>query len=143
VISEVSVSRLALGPATGLAAFLLLTGGRLPWARPRTLGRAMLARWLGVAASAGLEEVIWRGIGLGGLQACLGPWPALALSSVAFALWHWPTLGDRCVVHVITGAAFGGAFLAGGIAASMLAHALYNMLVDWAVHAERARLRGP
>jgi membrane protease YdiL (CAAX protease family) len=143
VISEVAVTRLALGPATGLATFVLLTGGRLPWARPRSLGRAMLVRWLGLAASAGLEEAIWRGIGLGGLQALIGPWPALALSSVAFALWHWPTLGDRCAVHVVTGAAFGGAFLAGGIAAAMLAHALYNLLVDWAVHAEHARLRGP
>jgi membrane protease YdiL (CAAX protease family) len=103
----------------------------------------MVVRWFALGAIAGLEEVAWRGVVLGGLMVILGQWPALAVSSGAFAMWHWSSLRARSAVHLVTGAAFGGAFLAGGLAAAMLSHALYNLLVDWAVHAERARLRGP
>ena len=138
-----SLSRAAIGPVTGAATFLLLTGGRLPRSLPRPLGRAMAARWLTLGATAGLEEVVWRGVVLGGLLTVVGPLPALAGSSAGFAIWHWPSLRSRCAVHLVTGAAFGSAFLVGGLIAAMLAHALYNLLVDWAVHAERARLRGP
>lgn len=138
-----SLSRAAVGPVSGAAAFLLLTGGRIPRALPRPLGRATVARWLALGAVAGLEEVVWRGLVLGGLLVLVGPWAALGASSAGFAVWHWPSLRGWCAVHLVTGAAFGCAFLAGGLAAAMLGHALYNILVDWAVHAERARLRGP
>jgi membrane protease YdiL (CAAX protease family) len=103
----------------------------------------MAVRWLRIALGAGLEEIVWRGICLGGLALVVGPLPALAVSSAAFAVWHWPSLRGRCAVHLVTGAAFGAAFLLGGLAAAIVAHVLYNLLVDWAVHAERARLRGP
>jgi membrane protease YdiL (CAAX protease family) len=132
-----------IGPVIGVATFLSLTGGHIPLALPRPLGRALLVRWLGLGARAGLEEVVWRGIVLGGLRVLVGPWPALAASSTGFALWHWPSLRGRCIVHLVTGVAFGAAFLAGGLVAAVLAHASYNLLVDWAVRAERARLRGP
>ena len=89
---------------------------------PRPLGREMLVRWLMLAVLAGLEEVLWRGVVLGGLQPFVGSIPALGVSSLAFAIWHRRSLGARCAVHVVTGGAFGGAFLAGGIAAAMLAH---------------------
>jgi membrane protease YdiL (CAAX protease family) len=138
-----ALTRAALGPAAGAVTFLLLTGGRFPRALPRPVGRAMLVRWLRLGATAGLEEVVWRGAVMGGLVFLLGPWLALAASSAAFAIWHWSSLRGWCAVHLVTGAAFGGALLAGGLAAAMLAHALYNLLVDWAVHAEHARLRGP
>ena len=101
----------------------------------------MVARWVGLAARSGFEEVVWRGIVLGGLLRPIGPAGALVVSSLAFALWHRRTLGCRCVVHLVTGVAFGAAFLAGGLAAAIVAHAVYNLLVDWSVHAERARLR--
>lgn len=143
MIGGVAVSRLALGPASGAAAFLLLAGGRFPLGRPRPLGRSTLVRWVRLAAAAALEEVVWRGMLLGGLLLVVRPWVALAVSSIAFALWHWPSLRRGCVVHVVTGAAFGGAFLAAGLPAAILAHTLYNLLVDWAVHAEPSRLRGP
>ena len=143
MIAEPALAPMALGPATGVGAFVLLAGGRFPLACPRPLGRAMLIRWLVLAAGAGLEEVAWRGVVLAGLQLFVGPWPALGASSLGFAIWHWPSLRARCSVHLVTGAAFGGAFLTGGIAAAVLAHVFYNVLVDWAVHAERARLRGP
>ena len=137
-----ALSRAALGPVTGAATFLLLTGGRIPRKLPRPFGRAMAARWLSLGAAAGLEEIVWRGVVLGSLLVVVGPWAALGVSSAAFAMWHWPALRGRCAVHLVTGAAFGCAFLAGGLAAAMLGHALYNLLVDWAVHAERARLPG-
>jgi membrane protease YdiL (CAAX protease family) len=137
------VPRLAIGLLAGAAVFVLLTGGRLPRAHPRVPGHALALRWLGLGAGAGLEELMWRGLILGGLVAAVGPAAGLALSSAGFALWHRPSLGRRCSVHLVTGASFGTAFLAGGLAAAVLAHGIYNILVDWAVHAERARLRGP
>ena len=143
VIGDVAVSRLALGPASGAAVFLLLAGGRIPPGRPRPLGRPILIRWVRLTVAAGLEEVVWRGMLLGALLLVVGPWAALAVSSATFALWHWPSLRRGCAVHVVTGAAFGGAFLLAGVLAAILAHALYNLLVDWAVHAEPSRLRGP
>jgi membrane protease YdiL (CAAX protease family) len=134
---------MALGPVAGVGTFVLLAGARFPSACPRPLGRATLVRWLMLSARAGLEEVAWRGIVLGGLLLFVGPWPALGVSSLAFAIWHWSSLRGRCLLHVVTGAAFGGVFLAAGIVAAILAHASYNVLVDWAVHAERVRLRDP
>ena len=135
--------RVAVGPVAGAGAFLLLSGGRFPLSLPPPFGRAMVVRWVALGAAACLEEVVWRGMVLGGLLTRVGLWPALAVSSVGFAAWHWPSLRGRCAVHLVTGAAFGCAFLAGGLVAAMLGHALYNLLVDWAVHAERARVRGP
>jgi membrane protease YdiL (CAAX protease family) len=134
---------MALGPVTGVAVFVTLAGGRFPLALPRPLGRAILVRWLMLAVLAGLEEVIWRGVVLGGLEPVVGPIPALGISSLGFAAWHWPSLGPRSAVHMVTGGAFGGVFLVGGIAAATIAHTLYNLLVDWAVHAERVRLHAP
>ncbi len=139
----VSLTSLAVGPAVGAATFLLLTGGSLPLALPRPLGWAMATCWLNLGAIAAFEEIVWRGVVLGGLLILFGPWAALGVSSAGFAVWHWPSLRGRCAIHVITGAAFGAAFLAAGLLAAMLGHALYNVLVDWAVRAERARLRGP
>ena len=138
-----ALSELTIGPVTGLAIFLSLTGGHIPLALPRPLGRAMLVRWLGLGTAAGLEEVVWRGIALGGLRVLVGPWAASVASSAGFALWHWPSLRGRCAVHLVTGAAFGAAFLVSGLTAAIVAHALYNVLVDWAVRAERVRPRGP
>jgi uncharacterized protein len=103
----------------------------------------MVVRWFALGATACLEEVVWRGIVLGSLLILVGPWPALVASSVGFAAWHLPSLRGRCAVHLVTGVAFGGAFLVGGLFAAMLAHALYNLLVDWAVHAEHVRVRSP
>ena len=140
---DLGLSRVAVGPVAGAGAFLLLAGGRFPISLPRPFGRAMVVRWLALGATACLEEVVWRGFGLGGLLILVGPWPALAVSSAGFAAWHWPSLRGRSAVHLVTGTAFGCAFLLGGLVAATLGHALYNLLVDWAVHAERARVRSP
>ena len=134
------VPRLAVGPLAGAAVFVLLAGGRVPRLGSVAGGRRLVRRWLGLGLGAGLEEAVWRGLVLGGLAAALGPLAGLALSSAGFALWHHRAVGWRCGVHLVTGAGFGTAFLAGGLAAAVLAHAVYNVLVDWAVHAERVRL---
>jgi len=135
--------RAGVGGFSGAAAFLLLAGGRVPLALPRPLGWPKVVRWLNLGAVAGFEEIVWRGVVLGGLLLVVGPWTALGVSSAGFAVCHWPVLRGRCAIHIVTGAAFGAAYLAAGLIAAMLGHALYNVLVDWSVAAERARLRGP
>jgi membrane protease YdiL (CAAX protease family) len=132
------VAELAIGPASGVALFVVLTGGRLPPVRLPGRGRALVLRWLWLASRATLEELLWRGLVLAGLALALGPIAALALSAAGFAVWHGRSLGRRCVVHVVSGVAFGGAFLLAGLGAAVLAHGTYNLLVDWAVHAEGA-----
>lgn len=140
-MTTTTVSRLAVGLLAGTALFVFLAR-----ARPRSPARldARLAvRVLVLALWAALEELIWRGLVLGGLAGSIGPLAALVLSSAGFAVWHRPRLGSRCAVHVLTGGGFGAAFLAGGLAASILAHWSYNVLVDVAVEAARAPARGP
>jgi membrane protease YdiL (CAAX protease family) len=127
------------GPLCGVALFLALTGGRLPHARPCARPRALTLRWLTLGVLAAFEEVVWRGLALSGLALALGTAAALALSSAGFAIWHAAELGRRCAIHLVTGLGFGGAFLVGGLGAAIVAHATYNVLVDWAVHAERTR----
>ena len=134
---------MAVGPITGASTFLLLSGGHFPRTLPQPFGRAMAVRWLTLGTTAALEEVFWRGVVLGGLRLLVGPLPALAASSAGFAIWHWSSLRWRCAVHFLTGTAFGAAFLVGGLLPAVIAHAFYNLLVDWAVQAERARVRSP
>jgi membrane protease YdiL (CAAX protease family) len=128
----------ASGPLCGAALFVVLTGGRIPRARISASAHALALRWAWLGVAAALEELVWRGLVLPVLAAPLGTAAALAISAAAFALWHRAALGRRCGVHVLTGLGFGGAFVLGGLAAAMLAHAVYNVLVDWAVHAHRA-----
>jgi membrane protease YdiL (CAAX protease family) len=135
--------RTGLGMLFGAAAFLLLTGGRVPLALPRPFGWTTVVRGLNLGATAAFEEIVWRGVVLGGLLILVGSWPALGLSTAGFALSHWSSLRGRCAIHAVTGAAFGAAFLVAGLLAAILGHALYNVLVDWAVATQRARLRGP
>jgi membrane protease YdiL (CAAX protease family) len=130
---------LTSGPVCGATLFVALSGGRLPRARPAGRFRALALRWTWIGSLAALEELVWRGIALAWLALALGPIVALLLTSVGFALWHRPRLGRRCAVHVVTGAAFGTAFLVGGLVSAVLAHAIYNVLVDWAVQAEQTR----
>lgn len=132
------------GPGVGGALFTALAGGSVPRPRiPRSRAPAVAARWAYLAAAAAFEELLWRGLALAGLALVVGPLPALAVSSAGFAVWHRRSFGRRCAVHLITGFAFGAAFLTGGLVAAILAHAVYNVLVDLAVQSQRACLRGP
>lgn len=128
----------ASGPLCGAVLFAALARGRLPRGHLSARRRTLALRWLWLGALAGLEELVWRGLALAGLALTLGPVAALVVSSIGFAAWHAPELGRRSAVHAVTGFGFGSAFLVGGIAAAVLAHAIYNVLVDWAVHVERS-----
>ena len=76
-----------------------------------------------VAAAA--EEVVWRRVVLGELLRA-GPLAALAGSTLGFALVH----RTRQSLHLGTGAAFGGLYLAtGALAASIAAHWAYNVFL--------------
>lgn len=127
--------RLVSGPAIGAGLFLLLAR-RLPPLPRRRVG-LLGVRAAYVFAAAAFEELVWRGVGLGVFVRLLGPGSALVLTSVAFALRHRRPRGLRRVVHLVTGLGFGAAFLGGGLAAAVLAHAFYNVLVDITVQGER------
>jgi membrane protease YdiL (CAAX protease family) len=136
-MSELDV---ASGSLCGAALFVTLAGGRVPLSRPAGSSRALALRWVWLGGRAGLEELVWRGLVLAGLAVAIGAVPALLVSSAGFALWHRRSLGRRCAVHVLTGLMFGATFLVAGLGAATLAHGVYNVLVDWAVHADRGRL---
>jgi membrane protease YdiL (CAAX protease family) len=123
----------AIGLAIGFGLFVLLAGA------PRAPGelRGTSVRVAYLTAGAALEELLWRGLGLATLVPPLGAVAALSVTSAGFALSHTRLLGRRCVVHLLTGAGFGSAFLVAGLPAAVAAHAGYNVLVDLGVRAER------
>ena len=130
-----------LGAAAAVMLFSALAGR--PPVRPRVprIRAGPLALRLALlAARSTAEEVVWRWLVLGSLAATLG-WPvALAVSTAGFALAHAGWQGARGVaVHLVTGATFGAVFLCtGSLAAAVLAHAGYNVLVALAVETERS-----
>jgi membrane protease YdiL (CAAX protease family) len=129
-----SPAAVVVGASVGLILFIALAG--TPHL-PRTRLRVTVVRAAYLAAAAAFEEILWRGLALGALLPRIGPVAALAATSVGFALWHVRSLGRRSAYHGITGCSFGAAFLYGGVAAAIPAHALYNVLVDLAVQAEQ------
>jgi ABC-2 type transport system ATP-binding protein len=153
------------GALAGLGLVVVLAGLRLPWRTPSgdeaTLapgppcgaeGRRRLrpASLLGAGAllllTSASEEVIWRGLVLSVLSEPLGTAGAYAVSTAGFALAHRE---PRSVcVHLVTGAAFGGVYLAtGSLLAAIVAHGLYNLSVllavasAWRLHPASAGFR--
>lgn len=125
---------IVVGTCVGLALFIALAGTpRLH----RSQLHVALVRSVYLAVAAAFEEVLWRGLALGALLPRIGPAAALATTGAGFALWHVRSLGRRSALHVVTGCSFGAAFLYGGLAAAIPAHAVYNVFVDLAVQAER------
>jgi len=111
---------IVLGAIVGTALFLSL-GGRGP--RPAALRPATAAV---LVLAAGAEEVVWRWFALGELAARAGALPALAATTVLFALAHRPSAAQQ----LVTGAAFGLVYLGtGALAGAWCAHAAYNLLV--------------
>ena len=90
-------------------------------ARSRFAARAVLA----VVMAAG-EEAVWRHGVQGALIRPFGPAGALAAAAAGFGLVHGPGLRRRAL-HGATGAAFGAAYLAGGLGAAAACHAAYNV----------------
>jgi membrane protease YdiL (CAAX protease family) len=116
---------LAAGAIAGALLFLgaARRGPRLPSARA---GLPVLVAKQGVLGLwAANEEIVWRRVVLGELLP-VGALAAVAVSSLGFALAH----RRRRLLHLSTGACFGGVYLAtGSLGASVAAHWLYNVLV--------------
>jgi ABC-2 type transport system ATP-binding protein len=128
-----------IGAITGAALYATLSGGAIGVAGLRR-GRAfpIIARSAYLAARSAYEEAIWRGILLSLLLSVSAAGPALAVNTAAFALSHVRSQGRRMLVHLGTGATFGGLFYASGsLAAAILAHATYNILIGLTVEAHR------
>jgi membrane protease YdiL (CAAX protease family) len=116
----------AAGAATGGLLFLILARSRPRFGSSTMPVAALAARWgiLGLLATG--EEIVWRRVALGELLFG-GPAAALAATTLGFALAH----RSRPALHLLTGGTFGGLYLAtGGLAASIVAHWVYNVLVS-------------
>ncbi len=131
----VSRPALAAGPAIGVALFVLLARER-PRLPPPPLA-VVAARATYLVGAAAYEELLWRGLALALTALWIGPVAALVATSVGFGIRHRRPDERGGLLHTATGLGFGTAFLLGGIAAAILAHVSYNLLVDAAVRAER------
>lgn len=123
------------GAAVGLGAagfsFALLAGFRRPPPlRGTVVARAVTLAMPSVAATALVEEVIWRYGVLGVLRIALGTAVAAWASTFGFAAVHAPHGGRAARAALVTGAAFAAVYLiTGRLVAAVLAHAVYNLLV--------------
>ena len=122
---------IVVGGVLGSAAFLALARATVPAAAIAAAPRGrLLARSVILTLGSLREEAIWRGLVLGFLAGPLGRLGALAVSTVMFAAAHVHGQGRSAKSHLVTGLAFGLAYVATGrLAAAMVAHASYNILV--------------
>jgi len=128
------VASCAVGAAAGLALFAVASRRRPRLAAARGRGTLLLGRFAVLGLWAANEEVVWRRLALGELLPA-GVVPALALSTIGFALLH----GARRPLHLATGGAFGAVYVAtGALAACIAAHWTYNAFVGALVDRSRA-----
>jgi membrane protease YdiL (CAAX protease family) len=125
---------LLTGVVSGVLLYLAVARRR-PYIPPRVPAAVAACGVLVVAASS--EEIVWRRVVLGELLRA-GPLVAAAGSTLGFALAH----RTRQYLHLGTGAAFAGIYLAtGALAAAVAAHWAYNVLL--LTLAERTRREAP
>jgi len=116
------LAAVAGGMLAGIAMYLAVARRR-PYVPPPV--PAALAACAVLVMAAASEEVIWRRVVLGELLR-LGPAAAVAGSTLGFALVH----RTRQLLHLGTGAAFGGLYMVtGALLASIAAHSAYNVLL--------------
>jgi membrane protease YdiL (CAAX protease family) len=116
------LAAVAAGMLAGLVLYLAVARRR-PYVLPPFPAALVACAVLLVAAAS--EEVVWRRVVLGELLR-VGPAAAVAGSTLGFALVH----RTRQLLHLGTGAAFGGLYLVtGALAASIAAHSAYNVLL--------------
>lgn len=122
---------LLLGVLAGAGLFAAVSRRPPLLRRSRTaVGTVWRHALLGLSAAA--EELVWRRALLGELLP-LGPAVALAVSSAGFAAAH----RRRRLLHLGTGAVFGGVYLATGLLlAGIAAHWAYNVFVAALVQRE-------
>jgi ABC-2 type transport system ATP-binding protein len=133
-------------PGAVLAGALLFAALSRGWIPIRVFRReraaALAARGGYLVLRSAVEEIVWRGLGIGVLAPLIGTAPALALTTIGFAASHLPKLGRSSVTHLLTGGVFGALYLlGGGLAAPIAAHATYNLLIAFALEARRPRAR--
>ena len=92
---------------------------------------ASLSAGLVVGVAGAGEEALWRGFVLGRLVSAIGFAGAVILSTIGFALSHFPAQRLRGVRFQLgTGLVFGTLYATtGSLVASMSAHGVYNVLV--------------
>jgi membrane protease YdiL (CAAX protease family) len=140
------VPAIALGLVAGICLLVILAGRLPPRPRfPRSRLPALGARACVLAIASVAEELIWRVVALGALVPALGNWLALGVTAAGFAVSHAGSGRRAVAVHLVTGSAFGGVYLAtASFAAAVTAHASYNLGALLAVESdpgERARGR--
>jgi len=112
-----------LGVPLGVLLFCLLARARPRLPRSGELTRAQFGFLL---AWAWVEEMVWRRLLLAAVALVAGLAIGLVAATALFAFAH---AGGRAS-HLLTGAAFGTAFVATGrLAAAVATHAVYNVLV--------------
>ncbi|HLM35937.1 MAG TPA: CPBP family intramembrane glutamic endopeptidase [Gaiellaceae bacterium] len=124
------------GAAAGLALFVAVARRRASPLRAAPTPAATLAF---LALFALNEEVIWRRLVLGETLRG-GAVAGVAVSTIAFALMH----RVRRATHLVTGAVFGCTYVfTGSLAASVVAHWTYNVLVAAVLPRARAPAEAP
>ena len=121
---------LVVGCGLGAGAFLVLARRRI---RAEALAhvprRRLIARSIALAARSAQEEAVWRALVLGILVGPLGRLGALASSTVLFTCAHAGRQRGAARAHLVTGSAFGVAYLVTArLVAAVAAHAVYNVL---------------
>jgi membrane protease YdiL (CAAX protease family) len=112
-----------LGGSLGILLFLALARARPSLPRGDELTSAQLIFLLGWAW---VEETVWRRLLLASFAVVGGVAIGLVVATALFAFAH----RRGRATHLLTGAAFGGAFVATGrLGAAVASHAVYNLLV--------------
>lgn len=105
-----------------------------PFARPVGLRPEPFAAWaLVTCAVAVAEETLLRGALFNAIESAAGVWPAILISSIAFALMHVPFYGWS-VVPIDLGAGLvlcGLRLITNGVSAPAIAHALADLATWW------------
>lgn len=98
------------------------------WSRRDSTRSSFFVLW------AGVEETLWRRLTLGGVALHAGWLVGLITATVGFAVTH----RLEKLSHLVTGFAFGAIYLVTGqLLASIVMHAVYNVLLDRALHPPR------
>jgi ABC-2 type transport system ATP-binding protein len=124
--------------AGGVLVPLLALTPRIPLRPKRGRARLLLAAGAVLAIGSACEEIVWRWAVMGTLAQTWGIGWAYLASTAGFALSHGS--GRAIAVHLLTGATFGGVYIAtGSLASCIAAHVAYNLLVLLAVEGGRCK----
>jgi membrane protease YdiL (CAAX protease family) len=123
LVVGLALARWPFGPLVCIRQFFDEVGR--PFFQPcRLIDLAAISLVAGVA-----EEMLLRGVVQGALGRWLGPWPALALTSMLFGLLHAITL-TYIVLAMLAGVYLGLVWLAtGNLLSAVVTHAVYDFVM--------------